>query len=197
MSKRKHRHDPLHVFIVDEHDEALDAQHFAIERGLCAAEGITMQHFDAHPDLAVPTDIKAKLAMEPARRSELRAKLSRSSDAIATWITPMIAAGFYQKVVWIRPCWLEGTSPLSDGTRRLTVGVDEGGFLRAKVSPGVHCVGDESYFGATRDQILIKGGGADLTVRTTEWEASCYSYIYITYISFSCPIERQKRHIYI
>ena len=77
----------MHVFIVDEHDEALTAQHKAIELGLCPNKDIIMQHFDAHPDLALPS-IKANLVFDDARRQALRETLGRNSDAIATWITP-------------------------------------------------------------------------------------------------------------
>ena len=44
----------LHAFIVDEHDEALAAQHTMINWERCPSHGVIIQHFDAHPDLTVP-----------------------------------------------------------------------------------------------------------------------------------------------
>jgi len=71
-------------------------------------------------DLALPA-IDGSLVFDDEKRKDLREALGRSSDAIATWITPEVARGFYKEIVWLRPSWME-RSPLEDGRRKLIVG---------------------------------------------------------------------------
>ena len=61
----------LPVFVVDEHDEALAAQHAALGAGRCPPSGLVLEHFDAHPDLTVPSAIDGALATDLARRAEV------------------------------------------------------------------------------------------------------------------------------
>eukprot|EP00966_Prymnesium_polylepis_P235993 5457852-Prymnesium_polylepis.1 len=122
----------VYIFVVDEHHEALSAQHAMIGAGRCPSSGLLLEHFDAHPDLVVPRDINGKLTTDPERRAELRQAIDNTAQSIAAWITPAIAAGLYRRVVWRRPDWITpACTPLSDGSRPLVIGAGARGKLRA------------------------------------------------------------------
>ncbi|XP_060806955.1 UPF0489 protein C5orf22 homolog [Amyelois transitella] len=99
------------VYVVEEHNEALQFIYSAIGGKKLPLEGTTMLHFDAHPDMLI--DRKMKGAEARAGKNLLPLL------QIENWIVPAAAAGHLRRVVWMRPPW---ATQFSDGTRDIRVG---------------------------------------------------------------------------
>ena len=78
MSKRT-------LAIVDCHDRALHYVQKAIARKRLDLEGLTMVHFDAHPDFTIPLEVDQKILYNK--------KLLEEKVSIESWIFPLVAAG--------------------------------------------------------------------------------------------------------
>ena len=93
---------PLRCHVVDDHCDALKHIHAAIRRRALPFEGLSMMHWDAHPDLMVPRNMAATTCFRP---QELYDALGASEGGIAEWILPMVFQGHLSKLWWIRPPW--------------------------------------------------------------------------------------------
>lgn len=85
--KRRRRPAPLRVHIVDDHCHALSKIHGAIRAGALPFSGLSILHFDAHPDLMVTPDMPASTCFHP---EELYHTLATAEGGIAEWILPMV-----------------------------------------------------------------------------------------------------------
>lgn len=90
-------YDQIPVWICEYHQEVLRFIYRAIGSKHLPFAGITMLHFDSHPDLMVPADLKADNAYD---KDFLFDTLS-----IADWILPTVYVGHVRKVIWIKPAW--------------------------------------------------------------------------------------------
>jgi len=59
------------VYVVDDHDEALEAIHEAIREREAPMQNLAMVHFDAHPDLSVPRGLPASAVYAPGALYEV------------------------------------------------------------------------------------------------------------------------------
>ena len=115
---RKYAKVPM--WICENHDEVLYYIHRAIGSRHIAFEGITLLHFDSHPDLTVPVKMKASTVFE---QQTLYEKIS-----IADWILPAVYAGHVDRVIWVKPPW---SDQIKDGIFNFKVGKHkENGFVR-------------------------------------------------------------------
>lgn len=85
--KRRRRPPPLRVHVVDDHCDALSKIHGAIRVGALPFSGLSVLHFDAHPDLMVTPDMPAGTCFHP---EELYHTLATAEGGIAEWILPMV-----------------------------------------------------------------------------------------------------------
>jgi UPF0489 domain len=69
----------LTCYVVEDHCEALPHWHFALRKKQLPQTGITMLHFDAHPDLMI-SDMHADICFQP---EELYKTISASPGGIA------------------------------------------------------------------------------------------------------------------
>lgn len=107
------------IYVVEEHNDALQFIYSAIGGKKLPVEGTTLVHFDAHPDLLIDRKLKG----EEARSGRNLLPLLQ----IENWIVPAAAAGHIDTVVWLRPPW---SQQMTDGTREIYVGDDPSGYLR-------------------------------------------------------------------
>lgn len=107
------------IYVVEEHNEALQFIYSAIGGKKLPVEGTTLVHLDAHPDMLIDRQLKGDDARSGKRLLPML--------QIENWIVPAAAAGHIGKVVWLRPPWAK---QISDGTREINVGDDPSGFLR-------------------------------------------------------------------
>ncbi|XP_063826592.1 UPF0489 protein C5orf22 homolog [Ostrinia nubilalis] len=108
------------IYVVEEHNDALQFIYSAIGGKKLPMEGTTLLHFDAHPDMLIDRKLKG----EEARSGRKVLPLLQ----IENWIVPAAAAGYIDRVVWLRPPW---ANQFSDGTRVIQVGDDaHTGLLR-------------------------------------------------------------------
>lgn len=99
------------VYVVEEHNDALQFIYSAIGGKRLPTEGTTLLHFDAHPDMLIDHKLKGQQARSGR---ELLPLLQ-----IENWIVPAAAAGHISRVVWLRPPWAK---QFSDGSRVIRVG---------------------------------------------------------------------------
>lgn len=105
--------------ICEAHHEVLPHWLRAAEDGRLPTSGVTVVHFDAHPDLAVP-ELALPAEPPPWRRAAERVDIATFQLAAVWW-------GLVDHVVWVRPSWAR---QLPDGRRRLHVGRGSDGRLR-------------------------------------------------------------------
>lgn len=77
----------MRCYIVDDHCDALSKIHGAIRNGALPFTGLSVVHFDAHPDLMVTPDMPAETCFRP---HELYDTLARTEGGIAEWILPLV-----------------------------------------------------------------------------------------------------------
>lgn len=100
----------LPVHIVEYHNEALEHIYKAIGSKHLPFNGITLLHFDAHPDMIIP-DIAAEDVFDKRKLLD--------SVSIENWITPAIYAGHIDRVAWIKASWAQ---QISDGDYHFKIG---------------------------------------------------------------------------
>lgn len=99
------------VYVVEEHNDALQFIYSAIGGKKLPLEGTTLLHFDAHPDLLIDRKLKGTEARAGRKLLPLL--------QIENWIVPAAAAGHIGRVVWLRPPWAK---QFTDGSRIIHVG---------------------------------------------------------------------------
>jgi hypothetical protein len=81
---------------------------------------VTVVHFDAHPDLAVPEVVPTRAWRERPEAVVAATDIARFQLA-AAWV------GLVSRVIWLRPPWAH---QIPDGERRFRLGLDATGALR-------------------------------------------------------------------
>ncbi len=125
---------PVEIFVCESHHRALLRWVRAANRGRLPRRGVTVVHFDAHPDLAVP---KGQFSSDWRSRA---LDLLASAD-IATFQLAAVGAGLVKRVLWLRPSWAH---QLPDGERRFALGVAGDGRLRVD-DPSDYYVLDDAW----------------------------------------------------
>ncbi|XP_033102658.1 UPF0489 protein C5orf22 homolog [Anneissia japonica] len=87
----------LPVYVVENHQEALQHIYRAMGSRHLPLDGVVMVHLDAHPDLMISTDMKANVV---CNKQALFENLS-----IENWIMPAMYSGHLHHVVWVKPPW--------------------------------------------------------------------------------------------
>ncbi|KAJ8736186.1 hypothetical protein PYW08_006842 [Mythimna loreyi] len=105
------RFKKIPIYVVEEHNDALQFIYSAIGGKKLPLEGTTLLHLDAHPDMLIDRKLKG----EEARSGRHVLPLLQ----IENWIVPAAAAGHIGRVVWLRPPWAK---QFRDATRPIHVG---------------------------------------------------------------------------
>lgn len=85
------------IYVVEDHHRVVEHIHRNIGAKYLPVEGVTLIHFDSHPDMLIPGDMPAESAYN---REELYEYLS-----IENWIMPLAYAGHFQNLIWLKPPW--------------------------------------------------------------------------------------------
>lgn len=110
----------LPVWICENHEEVLYHIHRSVASRHLPFHGITLLHFDSHPDLTVPSGLLADLVYDKEKLLE--------QISIADWILPAVYAGHVDRVVWVRPPW---SDQIREGVFQFKVGRHkETGYVR-------------------------------------------------------------------
>ncbi|XP_023946799.2 UPF0489 protein C5orf22 homolog [Bicyclus anynana] len=99
------------VYVVEEHNDALQFIYAAIGGKKLPIKGTTLLHLDAHPDMLIDRKLKGREARSGRKVLPLL--------QIENWIVPAAAAGHIGRVAWLRPPWAK---QFIDGTRVVRVG---------------------------------------------------------------------------
>ncbi|GBP37456.1 UPF0489 protein C5orf22 homolog [Eumeta japonica] len=105
------RFKKIPIYVVEEHNDALQFIYSAIGGKRLPVEGTTLLHLDAHPDMLIPR----RLTGNEARSGRDLLPLLE----IENWIVPAAAAGHLGRAVWVRPPW---ATQLMDGSRLVRTG---------------------------------------------------------------------------
>jgi len=113
----------IHVGIVESHDAALPFYYSLIRKKLIPSKDLAFIHFDAHPDLSIPSHSLSSIAKEGLKKGHdenptsssssssvsqwndlfvLQSLLADTEGGIAEWILPLIYNQILKKVVWVR-----------------------------------------------------------------------------------------------
>lgn len=122
------RYPSIPIYVVEFHHEVLPHIYRSIGSKHLPLTGMTLVHFDSHPDMVIPKDMPADTVY---RKEELFDALS-----IESWIMPAVYAGHFSRLVWIKPPWAE---QMSNGQKVFNIGK-----LKGKGCIRVDCT--ESYF---------------------------------------------------
>ena len=119
-SAKRHKNDlrlykKIPAWICEYHQEVLPYIYRAIGSKYLPFSGTTLLHFDSHPDLMAPLDMKAE--------SVYNKEILFDVVSIADWILPAVYVGHIRKVIWIKPSWSE---QISDKTLCFNVGKHKG-----------------------------------------------------------------------
>eukprot|EP00656_Telonema_subtile_P015569 TRINITY_DN18185_c0_g1_i1.p1 TRINITY_DN18185_c0_g1~~TRINITY_DN18185_c0_g1_i1.p1 ORF type:complete len:197 (+),score=35.65 TRINITY_DN18185_c0_g1_i1:201-791(+) len=99
--------------VVEDHDEVLPHIHAAIRRKRLPWSGISIVHFDAHPDMLAPEGMDSEVVFDAHELYD--------TTGIADWILPLVYAGHVAQVVWLKPVW---ATQIDDGQYSFLVGRD-------------------------------------------------------------------------
>jgi hypothetical protein len=126
--------EPVRVVVCSSHHHVLRHWLLAAQEGRIPSAEVTVVHFDAHPDMAVPE--------RPLRRA-WRAQPGRLATATSIASFQLAAAwvGLVSAVVWLRPRW---SHQIPDGIHRFRVGTLANGRLRVD-DPNDYYVLDEGW----------------------------------------------------
>jgi len=122
------RQKKLPVHIVEQHNDVLPFIHRSIASKRLPFTNIPMLHFDSHPDLLLPTELKAKTVFEP---QTLYNQLS-----IENWLLPLAFAGHVNHVTWVKPPW---ASQIQSSQQTFSIG-------KCTKSGHVRLTSKENYF---------------------------------------------------
>ncbi|XP_074057821.1 UPF0489 protein C5orf22 homolog [Macrotis lagotis] len=103
----------LPVWVVEDHQEVLPFIYRAIGSKHLPANNITFVHFDSHPDLLIPVNMRADTVFD---KEALFGELS-----IENWIMPVVYAGHFSHVIWLHPSWAQ---QIKEGKHYFLVGKD-------------------------------------------------------------------------
>lgn len=115
------------VIIVEDHNDALEPIYRSIGRRRLNFSGLTLLHFDSHPDLGIPDQLAADSINDKQAVFE--------HISIESWIMPAVYAGHISTVIWVKPSW---STQFDVGEYRIRAGKNRDGLIR--------CDSRESYF---------------------------------------------------
>lgn len=125
--RRKPDPNSFEVIVVEDHNEALEPIYRTIGRRRVNFSGLTLLHFDSHPDLGIPEQLRADFINDKHAVFE--------HISIESWILPAVYAGHISTVIWVKPNW---SNQIDTGEYTIRLGKDAAGLIR--------CDSRESYF---------------------------------------------------
>ena len=107
----------LHCCIVEDHCDIVPFLHACFRKKICCPmKKLLFVHFDAHPDMSVPTTTKLT---DWTNLTSLHDALEDDVCGISQFIVPLVANEIISKVVWIRSPW---SDQIDDGRYHYHVG---------------------------------------------------------------------------
>ena len=147
---RKYPKIPVHV--VEEHNDVLQHILRAVGSKHLPFTHNLLIHFDSHPDLLIPTDLKASEVFDVP---DMLDKLS-----IENWILVAAFAGQVSTIVWVKPPW---ANQIEDGHYNFLVGEQKGTDHIRVSCPALYFVGEMLY---CKPEDLTSAKEVDLYVHT-------------------------------
>lgn len=153
---RKYPQLPVHI--VEDHNDALYHILRAVGSKHLPFNNNLLVHFDSHPDLLIPADLKASEVYD--------VPLMLPKLSIENWILVAAFAGQISSVVWIKPPW---SNQIENGNYSFSIGRQKG-TDNIKVScPILYFVGELLY---CKKEDLEDSKEIHLMVRTLGYELS-------------------------
>jgi hypothetical protein len=87
----------FNCYLVEDHNDALPLIYKEIGAKRLSFNNLTLIHFDSHPDLGIPSGLKANQIFNKLVLFE--------SLSIENWILPAVYAQHFNKIIWIKPKW--------------------------------------------------------------------------------------------
>ncbi len=118
----------FNIHLVEDHNNVLELIYKEIGTKRLNTTGLTLLHFDSHPDLGIPANLKAD--------DILNKHIVLDSLSIENWILPAVFAGYISQVIWVKPKWAE----------QIKTGIFDVAIGKIKTTGGIACDCSESYF---------------------------------------------------
>ena len=128
MTKLTNSKQLFNIHIVEDHNDVLPSIYKDIGSKRLSFDNLTMIHFDSHPDLGIPSQLKADDILNKEKVLD--------SLSIENWILPAVYAGHFKKIIWVKPKW---AGQIRNGLFELVVG-------RNSNTGSISCNCSESYF---------------------------------------------------
>lgn len=117
--KKRRRRPIIDVTVVDAHDDSMLPFIAGVKAGDLPKSGNKLFHYDSHPDLGNPE--AADPIFQRIAKGKVPAKKLHDLVDIATWITPLVLAGWLDEVIWCCGSWCD---QIKEGRYELLVGLD-------------------------------------------------------------------------
>ncbi|KAF7282618.1 hypothetical protein GWI33_002337 [Rhynchophorus ferrugineus] len=108
------KYKKIPIYIVEYHNEVIPFIYRNIGSKHLPCQGITLIHFDSHPDMLIPKQMPAEKVYS---KTELFDELS-----IENWIMPAAYAGHFTHLFWVKPVWAK---QIDDGDYYFKIGRDK------------------------------------------------------------------------
>lgn len=123
MNKRHHegnnvsllkRYKEIPIFIVEDHNDVLPFIYRSIGSKHLPFVDNTIIHFDSHPDMLIPRNMKADTVFDKYKLFD--------SLSIENWILPAAFAGHLSKILWVKPPW---ANQIENGNHNFSIGREQ------------------------------------------------------------------------
>ncbi|KAL1490240.1 hypothetical protein ABEB36_012969 [Hypothenemus hampei] len=122
------KHAQIPIFVVEYHHEVLPYIYRNVGSKHLPLDGGTFIHLDSHPDMLLSKTMLASTVFEKDKLFE--------EVSIENWLLPTVYAGFFTKLLWIKPPW---ANQIKDSTSRFKIG--------KSISDGtIKVTSEENYF---------------------------------------------------
>eukprot|EP00668_Euglena_longa_P018302 GGOE01022852.1.p1 GENE.GGOE01022852.1~~GGOE01022852.1.p1 ORF type:complete len:505 (-),score=172.56 GGOE01022852.1:310-1824(-) len=108
------------IHVVDKHHDVLRPIFGQMQAGVVPTTGLTLVHFDSHPDMAPLPQNTPKTLLAGMQQGNYDTTHLHSKCDIASWILPLVMAGHVKEVVWLCGWWCHQMDP---GTYHLQIGL--------------------------------------------------------------------------
>ncbi|XP_076044171.1 misexpression suppressor of ras 6 isoform X2 [Oratosquilla oratoria] len=154
MSLNKYSSLPVHI--VEDHNNALYHMLRAIGSKHLPFDGNLLVHFDSHPDLLIPDDLKASEVFD--------VNLMESKLSIENWILVAAYMGHFKKIVWVKPPW---SNQIEDGDYKFVIGKEKDKDCIKVSLPCLYFISELLY---CKEEELEEKKDVQLFVRTMSFE---------------------------
>ncbi|KAF5298159.1 hypothetical protein FQA39_LY02583 [Lamprigera yunnana] len=105
------QHQKIPIFVAEYHNEVLPFIYRNMGSKYLPLEGLTLIHFDSHPDMLIPNEMPAETVYDKNALFDV--------ISIENWLMPGVYAGHFKNLIWIKPPW---ANQITEGEQSFLIG---------------------------------------------------------------------------